>query len=64
MPTDINLAQTYKKVLLLLSHFRTYKVYHVLRNLNSLADAEANRGTLLSKSQLIVNGETSNHSFP
>ena len=61
---DINLGQTYRKVLLLLTHFSTYKTYHVLRNLNNLADAEANRGTFLSKSQLIVNGETSNHPIP
>ena len=64
VPTDIKLSQTHRKFLLLLLHFRTYKVYHVLRNLNSLADAEANRGTLLSKSQLMVNDETSYHSFP
>ena len=64
VPTDIKLAQMHKKVLLLLRHFRTYKVYHILRTLNSLADAEANRDTLLSKSQLMVNGEISYHSFP
>ena len=64
VPTDINLAQTYRKILLLLSHFRIYKAHHVLRNLNSLADAEANRGTLLNKSQLIVNGESSNSVLP
>ena len=64
VPTDIKLAQTHRKVLLLLLQFRNYKVYHVLRNLNSIADAEANRGTLLSKNQLVVNGETSYQSFP
>ena len=63
-PTDINLGQMYRKVLLLLMHFSTHKVYHVLRNLNNLADAEANRGTSLSKSQLIVNAENSNHPIP
>ena len=64
VPTNINLSQIYRKILLLLSHLRIYKAHHVLRNLNSIADAKANRGTLLSKSQLIVNGETSNHSLP
>ena len=63
-PTDINLGQMYRKVLLLLTHFNTYKSYHVLSNLNNLADAEANRGTSLSKSQLIVNAEISNHLIP
>ena len=63
-PKDITLAHTYKKVLLLLSQFRKYKIYHVLRILNRLADVEANRGTLLSKTQLTVNGEISNHTIP
>ena len=54
-PSNMYLAQIFRKVLLLLSHFRTYKIQHVLRNLNSLADAEANRGALMNKSQLIVN---------
>ena len=63
-PTDINLAQIHRKILLLLSQFRSAKAYHVLRNLNSLADAEANRGTLLNKSQLIINGEYSNVRIP
>ena len=61
---DIYLAQTYRKVLLLLSNFINYKALHVLRNLNSLADAEANRGALLNKSHLIVNGESSNYALP
>ena len=64
MPTDINLAQIYRKILVLLSHFRTFKAHHVLRNLNRLADAKANRGTLLNKIQLIVNGESSNYALP
>ena len=50
MPTDISLAHTYRKVLLLLKHFRNYKAYHVLSTLKNLADAEANRGSTLSKS--------------
>jgi hypothetical protein len=48
----------------MLKHFRTHKAYHVLRSLNNLADAEANRGASLSKSQLIVNGEISKHPIP
>ena len=54
IPSDIHLGQIFRKVSLLLSHFRIYKAQHVLRNLNSLADAEANRGALLNKNQLIV----------
>ena len=59
MPKDINLAQIYRKILLLLSHFSSVKAFHVLRNLNGPADAEANWGTRLNKSQLIINGESS-----
>ena len=64
MTTDIGLAHTHRKVILLLKQLRNHKAYHVLRSLNSLADAEANRGTTLSKGQLIVNGEISNHPLP
>ena len=64
VPSDIYLGQIFKKICLLLSQFRNYKAQHVLRNLNSLADAEANRGALLNKSQLIVNGESSNYAIP
>ena len=63
-PMNINLGQTYKKVLLLLTHFSTHKADHVLRNLNNLTDVEANQGTSLTKSQLIVNAEISNHPIP
>ena len=54
-PTDINLGQTYRKVLLLLTHFSNHKAYHVLRNLNNLA---------MTKSQLMVNAEISNYLIP
>jgi ribonuclease HI len=63
-PKDITLARMYKRVLLLLSKFRKYKIYHILRILNRLADAKANRGMLLSKTQLTINGEISNHTIP
>ena len=56
MTTDIGLAHTHRKVILMLKQLRNHKAYHVLRSLNNLADAEANRGAILSKSQLIVNG--------
>ena len=59
IPSDIHLGQIFRKVSLLLSHFSIYKAQHVLRNLNSLADAEANRGALLNKNQLMVNGGSS-----
>ena len=64
MLSGISLTHLHRKVLLMLKHFRTHKAYHVLRSLNNLADAEANRGAILSKSQLIVNGEISKHPLP
>ena len=64
MATNIGLAHTHRKVILMLKQFRNHKAYHILRSLNNLADAEANRGTTLSKGQLIVNGEISNHPLP
>jgi len=64
VPSDIYLGQIFKKICLLLSQFRNYKAQHVLRNLNSLADAEANQGVLLNKSQLSVNGGSSTCAIP
>lgn len=64
IPKNINLAQVYKKTLLLLAQLREYKFYHVLRSLNGQADKEANCGTFLSKGHLKVNGEASHHTIP
>jgi len=64
IPKNINLAQLYKKILLLLAQLRKYKSYHVLRSLNGQVDKEANHGTLLSKSHLNVNGGASYHTIP
>ena len=64
MTSDIGLAHTHRKFILMLKQFRNHNAYHVLRSLNKLADTEANRGTTLSKGQLIVNNERSNHSLP
>jgi ribonuclease HI len=64
IPKDITLAHMYKKILLLLPQFREYKIFHILRTLNGQADTEANRGTLLSKTHLTVNGETSHQEIP
>lgn len=47
-----------------MSKFTSFKIYHILRSLNSLADAEANRGSLLSKNMLHMNGEYMDASIP
>jgi ribonuclease HI len=43
------------KIHLLLRNFKSYKLFHVLRDLNGEADEEANRGTLLEPGVLKVN---------
>ena len=52
------------KIHLLLGNFRSYKIYHVLRELNERADVEANKGTLLASGNLKVNGTLSNVELP
>lgn len=64
IPKNINLAQLYKKNLLLLAQLKEYKLFHVLRSLNVQAHKEVNCGTLLSKGHLKVNGEASHHLIP
>ena len=44
-----------EKIHLLLRNFKSYKFFHVLRDLNGEADEEANRGTLLEPRVLKVN---------
>ena len=43
------------KIQLLLRNFKSYKLFHVLRDLNGEVDEEANRGTLLELGVLKVN---------
>ena len=58
-PGHINLAQIYHKIQTLSNLFQSIKFYHVLRELNQLADAEANRGVCLGRGILIKDGEES-----
>ena len=55
-PPKLKLALIYQKIQLLSQKFQSIKFYHVLRGLNSLADNEANKGSLLSRGILIVDG--------
>ena len=55
-PSQLKLALIYQKIQLLSQKFQSIKFYHVLRGLNSLADNEANKGSLLSRGILIVDG--------
>jgi ribonuclease HI len=52
------------KIHLLLRNFKSYKLYHVLRELNGKADVEANKGTLLAPGILKVNEMVSSVALP
>ena len=60
----MGLAHYHRKVTLQLKAFEEVKCYHVLRNLNQIADNEANIGASLSKGIIIVNGNEENMPIP
>ena len=47
-----------------MNKFEEIKLYHVLRNLNTLADSEANIGASLGKGVIIANGIESHEPIP
>ena len=49
-PAQVHLSTILKKVKLMRSKFQKIRFFHILRNLNSMADLEANNGTFLSVS--------------
>jgi ribonuclease HI len=53
-----------EKIQLLLGNFRSYKLYHGLRNLNEQANAEANKGVLLTIRTMQLNGTMSTVDLP
>jgi ribonuclease HI len=53
-----------KKIQLLLGNFQSYKLYHVLGNLNEKADAEVNKGVLLTAGTMQLNGTVSTVDLP
>ena len=60
----MGLEHYYKKVTDQMKEFEEVKFYHVLRNLNQLADHEANRGTTLGKGVINVNGIENHEPIP
>jgi len=58
-PSHLQLSRILHKISLLSSKFQKIRYFHILRGLNSLADAEANRGVLLSRSTIMVDGRES-----
>jgi hypothetical protein len=53
---NAKLKHVIEKIHLLLGILRTYQLYHVLRNLNASAYAEAKKGSLSSIGTLQING--------
>jgi ribonuclease HI len=53
-----------EKIQLLLGNFRSYKLYHVLQNLNEKRDTEANKGVLLTVGTMQLNGTMSTVDLP
>jgi ribonuclease HI len=62
--TNAKLQHILDKIQLLLGKLCNYQLYHVLRGNNASADAEANKGTLLRKGLMLLNGATTNWDIP
>lgn len=54
-PSQLQLSIILRRIKSFLPKFHKISFYHILRNLNSQADLEANQGVLLSKGSLSVN---------
>ena len=63
-PSQLNLALIYQKILQLSQKFHSINFYHVLCGLNALADIEANKGVLLSRGILNVDGVEIRNDIP
>ena len=59
MPSHMALRHLIHKIVAQASHFKKIDFYHVLRENNSSADLEANKGTSLSPGELIFNEQGS-----
>ena len=56
LPNDVSLNHILRKIKLLLHKFKAVSFFHILWALNAMADFEANKGSLLGKGVLSVNG--------
>ena len=59
MPNNMTLRHLIQKIMAQTSSFKKIDFYHVLRENNSNADHEANKGTSLSLGELILNEQGS-----
>ena len=64
MPTHMALRHLICKIVTQASLFKKIDFYHVLRDYNSIADLEANKGASLSLGELILNGQGSYYPSP
>jgi hypothetical protein len=58
------LSNPIKRIHFLSSSFQKIEFFHILRSLNSEADREANKATLLNKEDLLVNNEVQKALLP
>ena len=63
-PIQVHITLLVKKIRAMIVKFQNFKIYHILRSLNGLADYQANSGTLLSRGYLVVDGTTTWCSVP
>ena len=63
-PSQLQLAQIFHKIHLICKSFLSIGFYHVLRDLNSLADCAANEGTLLGRGLLHMDEVESRWDIP
>jgi len=63
-PANLNLTRPFLKIQALRKKFQAITFYHILRDLNQLADAEANKGSNLDRGILNLNGTISRHDLP
>ena len=55
-PSNLQLAQIMQRIQLLCKNFHSISFFHILRNLNAVADEAANDGALLGRGILHMDG--------
>jgi len=64
VPPHLHISRILLKISRIADRFRNIRFYHILRNLNNMADAEANKAVLLSRSFIDINGRISSCNIP
>ena len=63
-PSHLHISRILHKISMIASKFQKINYYHVLRGLNSLADAEANKAVHLGRSIISVDGRETKCNLP